>query len=258
MARFQRQGFHRQGTALLYCLSFTISFCTFAADKLRFVLYYPQVPPYMYVDPQTNKVVGLVPELLEEHFSGEKVKLEFILDNRRGAEYRLYNGDVDAMLLAPEWTKKPQKLIFSDLVLQHRDYLFALKPFARGSNIKDWLAGKTVCTRQYYVYEALEPFFSQHNTTRVDASSELAQMKMLQSGRCDYAYINEHVARWLQQHQFADITLYQSPEYFGEVALRVAFHPSWQRYLSGFNQYLAQQHQQNNINKKLMFYIQQR
>lgn len=258
MVRFRRQGFHQQATAVLCCLSFHISFCTLAADKLRFVLYYPQVPPYMYVDQQTNKVVGLVPELLEEHFSDEKVKLEFILDNRRGAEHRLYSGDVDAMLLAPEWTQKPQQLIFSDVLLQHRDYLFALKPFAIGSSIKDWLAGKTVCTRQYYVYEVLEPFFRQHNTTRVDASSELAQMKMLLSGRCDYAYINEHVARWLQQHQFADAALYQSPEHFGEVALRVAFHPGWQPYLRGFNQYLARQHQKNNISKKLEFYIQQR
>nr|WP_306522628.1 transporter substrate-binding domain-containing protein [Rheinheimera sp.] len=245
-------GFQWRYITLLGCC---LSTPLFAADKLRFVLYYPQVPPYMYLDQHSNKVVGLVPDLLEEHFRHQQVQIEFIVDNRRGAEHRLYSGDVDAMLLAPEWTAQPQQLIFSDMVLPHRDYLFSLRPFAKGSTIQNWLPEKTVCTRQYYIYQALEPFFKAHKTTRVDASSELAQMKMLQSGRCDYAYINEHVARWMQQHQLADIQLYQSPEPFGEVALRVAFHPKWQPYLAGFNQYLVQQRQQEKITQKLKFYI---
>lgn len=242
-------------TAALYCCA-VLSHSVSAAEKLRFVLYYPQVPPYMYQQPGDQQVVGLVPEVLDGYFRNEQVQVEFVIDNRRGAEHRLYSGDVDAMLLAPEWTGHPEQLIFSDALLQHKDYLFALRPFAKNSQVRDWLTNKSVCTRQYYVYQALEPFFRQHGTSRIDASSELAQMKMLRSGRCDYAYLNEHVARWLQQHQLATIQLYQSPLAFGEVALRVAFHPKWQPYLAGFNQYLEQQRQQGSITEKLEFYIQ--
>ncbi|MDZ7902685.1 MAG: hypothetical protein U5L01_09140 [Rheinheimera sp.] len=53
-------------------------------------------------------------------------------------------------------------------------------------------------------------------------------MRMLQSGRCDYAYMNEHVAEWLRQHQFSDLTLYRSPSSFGNVGLTIAMHNKWQ------------------------------
>lgn len=243
-------------TAVIWCCSLMFTSAATSAEKLRFVLYYPQVPPYMYQEPGGKQVVGLVPELLNAYFKNEQVQVEFVIDNRRGAEHRLYSGDVDAMLVAPEWTEHPEQLVFSDALLQHKDYLFALRPFAKNSQVRDWLIDKSVCTRQYYVYQALEPFFKRDGTRRIDASSELAQMKMLRSGRCDYAYMNEHVALWLQQHQLANIQLYQSPIAFGEVALRVAFHPKWQPYLAGFNQYLEQQRQHGTIQEKLNFYIQ--
>jgi len=238
-------------TVLLYLLAFS----GHATEKLKFVLYYPQVPPYMYQEANSQQVVGLVPDLLLDYFSEEQIQVEFILDNRRGAEHRLYSGDVDAMLMAKEWAVSPELLLFSDPVLIHRDYLFSMQPFNAAHKPEQWLADKKVCTRQYYVYEALEPHFIKSGTKRIDSSSELAQLRMLQNGRCDYAYLNEHVAKWLAAHQMSEAILYQSPQGFGMVGLTIALHPRWQAYLPGLNQYLQKARQQGIIEQKLQWYI---
>lgn len=241
--------------ALLLYLLPMLALPAVAAEKLKFVLYYPQVPPYMYQEANSQKVVGLVPDLVRDFFSQEQIEVEFILDNRRGAEHRLYSGDVDAMLLAREWAVDPEQLLFSEPVLTHRDFLFALRPFNAKEQPEQWLAGKKVCTRQYYVYEALEPYFRKSATQRIDSSSELAQLRMLQNGRCDFAYLNEHVAKWIASHHLSDAKLYQSPLGFGMVGLTIAFHPRWQAYLPGLNQYLQKVRHQGYIDEKLGWYI---
>ena len=225
------------------------------ADELRFVLYYPQVPPYMYQDAKTQRVVGVVPELLQDYFAQQQIKVNFVADNRTRAEHRLYQGDVDAMLVAKEWTQQPQRLVFSEPLLEHQDYLFSLQPTAAQGELVDWVKGKSVCTRQYYVYQALAPLFDSHNAVRVDSSDEEAQMKMLLNGRCDFAYMNDNVANWLLKNRFPERHVYHSATGFGGVGLTIAFTPRWAPYLKSFNQYLQQQKRDGSIEQWLKFYI---
>lgn len=224
-------------------------------DELRFVLYYPQVPPYMYQDRLTQQVVGMVPEVLQEFFQQQNIRINYVSDNRTRAEHLLYQGKVDAMLLAKEWSKEPGQAIFSVPLIEHKDYLFSLTPIAVQGTLADWVKGKAICTRQYYVYEALAPFFLNNATARVDSSSEQTQLRMLLNGRCDYAYMNEHVAYWLLKHQFPDQHVYRSTEGFGAVGLTIAFHPRWEKQLQLFNRYLEQQKSQGLIDQWLKFYI---
>ncbi|HJS13498.1 MULTISPECIES: substrate-binding periplasmic protein [Rheinheimera] len=222
---------------------------------LKFVLYYPQVPPYMYQDEETQKIVGLVPEVLQDFFQQQNIRVQYVADNRTRAEHRLYQGEVDAILLAKEWTQHPDQLLFSEPLLEHQDYLFARQPMAAQGQLAEWVKGKAICTRQYYVYEALTPFFQTNETARVDSSSEMTQLKMLLNGRCDFAFMNEHVANWLLHHHFPDQQLYRSAKGFSPVGLTVAFHPRWKPKLVAFNQYLAEQRQQGIIAQWLKFYV---
>ncbi|WP_233081694.1 substrate-binding periplasmic protein [Rheinheimera soli] len=222
---------------------------------LKFVLYYPQVPPYMYQDEKTQKVVGLVPEVLQDFFQQQNIRVQYVADNRTRAEHRLYQGEVDAILLAKEWTQHPDQLLFSEPLLEHKDYLFARQPLAAQGQLADWVRGKAICTRQYYIYDSLTPFFQTNETARVDSSSELTQLNMLLNGRCDFAFMNEHVANWLLHHHFPDKQLYRSATGFSPVGLTVAFHPRWKPQLAAFNQYLREQQQQGTIAQWLKFYV---
>lgn len=226
-------------------------------DAFKFVLYYPQVPPYMYQMDQQPEVRGVIAALMNEFFRQQHIKLNYVIDNRNRAEHRLYSGDVDAIMLAKNWTEHPEQLIFSEPVLVHRDFLFATNPIADHSNPADWLNKVRICTRQYYKYEALEPFFAK-GSVRIDSSSEAAQMRMLASGRCDYAYMNEHVAAWLQQHQFAELKIYRSPSSFGTVGLTIALNPRWQHLLPKLNQFIKQQRESGSIESMLAKEIQAR
>lgn len=238
---------------MLYCIT-AVQAGSKAAD-LKFVLYYPQVPPYMYQDEETQKVVGLVPEVLQDFFQQQNIRVQYVADNRTRAEHRLYQGEVDAILLAKEWTQHPDQLLFSEPLLEHQDYLFARQPMAAQGQLADWVKGKAICTRQYYIYAALTPFFQTNETARVDSSSEITQLKMLLNGRCDFAFMNEHVANWLLHHHFPDQQLYRSAKGFSPVGLTVAFHPRWKPQLAAFNQYLAEQRQQGTIAQWLKFYV---
>lgn len=225
------------------------------ATELKFVLYFPQVPPYMYQDKESELVVGLVPEVLQDFFSQQNIQVQYVADNRTRAEHSLYQGDVDAILLAKEWTQHPDKLVFSEPLLEHKDFLFSRQPMATAGQLADWVKGKAICTRQYYVYQALEPFFQTNDTARVDSSSELTQLTMLLNGRCDFAFMNEHVANWLLHHHFPEQQLYRSASGFNPVGLTVAFHPRWKPQIAAFNRYLREQQQQGVIAQWLKFYV---
>ena len=68
---------------------------------LRFVVYYPHFPPYIYTEPPQNQVIGIIPDLLAPLFEQLQIRTEYVLDNRSGAEQRLYKGEVDAMMTSP-------------------------------------------------------------------------------------------------------------------------------------------------------------
>ncbi|MDZ7902686.1 MAG: hypothetical protein U5L01_09145 [Rheinheimera sp.] len=82
----------------------------------------------------------MIPSLINEFFQRQGISLSYVIDNRKGAEHRLYAGDVDAMLLAKNWTEHPELLVFSDPVIMHRDFLFATKPFTANTAPANWLA----------------------------------------------------------------------------------------------------------------------
>jgi ABC-type amino acid transport substrate-binding protein len=243
----------------LLLFGFLITSATIAAhpSQLKFVLYYPQVPPYMYTNLDSEQVDGVVPQLLSDFFVQQHISVKYVIDNRKGAEFRLYQGDVDAMLMAASWAQYPDKLVFSAPILEHRDYLYSLQPFKDPASVGKWLSNASICTRQYYVYEALTPYFKL-GAKRIDASSEQAQMRMLISGRCDYAYMNEHVSSWLQYSQFPSIRIYQSQQSFGHVGLTVAFHAKWADMLPALNAYLQQQQETGRLQQILQQELQKK
>ena len=78
---------------------------------LKFVLYYPQVPPYMYAA-ANNKPTGVIPDLLNAFFQQQPYEVKYVYENRFRAELGLYSGEYDASVLAAAWTKQPEQLLF--------------------------------------------------------------------------------------------------------------------------------------------------
>lgn len=220
---------------------------------LRFVVYYPQSPPYIFTD-SSGGVSGIMPDLLSAFFTEQKIRVEYLFDNRAGAEQRLYRGDVDAMMLSPEWAVYPEKLLFSESIVAYDDYFFA-RTLAEANISANQLKGKKVCTREYYVYPMLEPLISRGVLIRMDSSSQEAQLRMMLNQRCDLAYLNDLVAGWLMQNTFTQQGIYRLPLYVGRSGLTIALHQRWQPILPALNQFLQQQRQLGVVQRVIARYV---
>ena len=229
-----------------------------AADNLpaatfKVAIYYPQVPPYMYKTDETSTVEGLIPDVFRRFFKDKDIKLIFVEENRARAEQALYEGKLDAMVLNAKWSQHQDKLLFSVPVITHRDYIYTLHPeqLAQRASLND----KAICLRRNYVYSGLQHELETGALARVDADSEFDQMNMLVNGRCDVAYMNEHVAQWLSFHHFNEYDLYKSNYIVDEVGLTIALTPKWQALLVLLNQHIVDMQQRGEMTQLLQQHI---
>lgn len=208
------------------------------AQSINVGIYYPQVPPYMYKSDATSPVRGVIPELLNQFFSANHIQVNYVEDNRQRAELKLYDGEIGIMVLAEKWSKHPEKALYSSAVITHRDFIYTMQP--QKLQALHALKNSTICLRRHYVYTGLQEALSSGRLLRLDSDSEFDQMNMLVNGRCDFAYLNEHVAQWLKLHQFADAELYRSDYVVDETGMTLALSLEWQPLLPKLNAFLQQ------------------
>lgn len=224
-----------------------------AKNRFRVAIYYPQVPPYMYADGD-NLPRGVVPELLNAFFSQQPYQLEYVFENRQRAELGVYSGKYDATILAPKWTDNPSALLFSAPIVEHRDFLYAVAPLP--AQILSNLAGKTICLRRYYKYTAFDDELQSGALIRLDADSEFDQFNMLVNGRCELAYMNEHVASWLTNHHFEHIAFYRTRLEADKAGLTLALNPKWAALKPALDQHIIQAQQSGTIASSLDLHMQ--
>ena len=222
------------------------------ADSFTVALYYPQVPPYMYAGAD-NAPVGVIPELLTAFFAKQPHRLQYVYENRYRAEIGLYDGKYDASVLAAKWTLHPEELLFSQPLLEHKDYLYAMKPFHAEAE-----SSTTICLRRHYIYTAINDALQSGSLIRVDAESEFDQFNMLLNKRCQLAYMNEHVANWLVQHHFAGNTFYRQPQPTDKTALTLALHPKWAALKPRLDAFIREAHRNGVIDRALAKHMKKR
>lgn len=225
---------------------------TIPADSFTVAIYYPQVPPYMYAGAD-NAPVGVIPELLTAFFAKQPYTLQYVYENRYRAEIGLYDGKYDASVLAAKWTLQPEELLFSQPLLEHKDYLYATEPFAAEAE-----SNKTICLRRHYIYTAINDALQSGSLIRVDAESEFDQFNMLLNKRCQLAYMNEHVASWLAQNHFAANTFYRQPQAIDKTALTLALHPKWAALKPRLDAFIREAHRNGVIDRALAKHMKKR
>jgi polar amino acid transport system substrate-binding protein len=233
---------------LLVLLTLGIVLSANSHEAFRFAVYEPGFPPFIYIEDKQSDITGIVPRLMVDFAGEQQISVEYVMDNRKGGEQRLYDGSVDAMLISPEWAKHPDQLLFTDAILPYDDYLFTR---ATGDN-QSPLPGSTVCTREYYVYPTLEEAFKRGAMLRLDASSQQAQLRMLEKSRCDFAYINDLVAYWLIGRHFPTLKLTKIPDYKASTALKIALNPRWKSHLPALNAFIKRSKDSGKLNQIVM------
>lgn len=239
---------YRYGVALL-CISFVLIVRPALAEPVfKVAIYYPQVPPYMYAG-NDNTPKGVIPELLNAFFAQQPYTLQYVYENRYRAEIGLYDGKYDASVLSAKWTMQPEELLFSQPLLEHRDYLYATSPFNEKA---DSLTGKTICLRRHYIYTAINAALHRGELIRIDAESEFDQFNMLVNNRCQLAYMNEHVASWLANNRFAEYTFYHQRHATDKTDLTLALHPKWAQLKPRLDAFIREAHRSGVIDRALV------
>lgn len=218
-----------------------------AEPAFRVAIYYPQVPPYMYAG-ENNTPQGVIPELLNAFFAQQPYTLQYVYENRYRAEIGLYDGKYDASVLSAKWTMQPEDLLFSQPVLEHRDYLYASSPL---NDEPASLTGKTICLRRHYIYSAINAALQSGDLIRIDAESEFDQFNMLVNNRCQLAYMNEHVASWLVNNHFSAHTFYRQYQAADKTELTLALHPKWTPLKPRLDAFIREAHRTGFIDRAL-------
>lgn len=223
-----------------------------SADKtsLKLAVYLPQSPPYMFIDLNTGEVTGILPDLMKMYSQHAGITFSYQYLNRVRAEKALYQGKADVSLLSPSWVKYPEKLIFSEPLYQTSDKFYATRPVDKAIEFN----GQTICTREFFKYPVFDQLVADNKVVRMDTDSEVSQMRMLLSGRCDFAYLNEWVANYMAKHDFSFTKFYPAKNQFDQSNGILAFHPDWQQTLPSFNEFVRQIKRSGELDKIIARY----
>jgi len=207
--------------------------------KLDFMALYPQPVPVIYQHPESGEVKGIVPDILSgfSHKYGVEINYSFV--NRLYSETALYEGKTGAILLSRSWAKHPGKLVFSDSLFEHRDYLLGTKAFEL-KGINNQRQPITICSRAQFVYPKLNPWFASGTALRLDTSSYSEILKLLDVGRCQYGVMGEYTAHWLKFNFADEISLYLSPKSLDMVPLTIALNRNNALLLTSLNAHITQ------------------
>lgn len=231
-------------STLLASLLF-IGSCNATADTLKLAVYLPQSPPYMFIDPNTGAVTGILPDIIKKYAEQHNLKFAYQYLNRVRAEKSLYKGSADVSLLAPAWVEHPEKLIYSDPLYQNGDRFYALTPIPKNIKFNEQI----VCTREFFKYPIFDQLAARKKVIRMDTESEISQLRMLLSGRCDFAYLNEWVADYMIRNDFSFAQFYHAETTLDETSGVLAFNPRWQKRLPEFNRYIRQIKQSGELTR---------
>ena len=223
------------------CLSLLVLFLTVPSEAqttktLKLAVYLPQSPPYMFINPNTGQVTGILPDILKTFSNQHDLHFEYKYLNRIRAEHELYSGDSDVSLLSPSWVKHPDKLVYSEPLFQTKDKFYSLTPLQSSIQFN----GQVVCTREFYKYPVFDQLVLDNKVARMDSESEVVQFRMLLSGRCDLVYMNEWIADYMKKHLYSFTEIHASEMSFDKSNGILAFNPKWQHQLPLFNEFILQ------------------
>ena len=238
------------------CLSLPIKMAQAENDlgqdrAIRFAVIYTEEPPYVYSN-EVSQHVGIVPELVEAVGRELGFKVKFFPTSRKGLEASIMTGQADFSWLAKEWVQNSEDFVFSDPILNHREFLYSLKPFSSSDQPADWVRGKTICVHQNYKYPTLTPFFNQKIAKPIMVSSEVSITNLFLRQKCDLLYSSEKRANWKFQELSLEIEIYRSSQPLKQTDQTFMFSKNWQSQMPKFNQAISKIKNSGELKKLLM------
>ena len=110
-------------------LSVFLALSAQAKEPLLFIVNHPGSKPYLYFDKEKQIYQGLVPDILQGLIASNQLNIKYLANSRRRSEEYMYEGSADLMMLSKAWLKRPEQLIASLPIHQHRSFLYKSEKF---------------------------------------------------------------------------------------------------------------------------------
>ena len=70
-----------------------------------------------------------MPDILQGLIASNQLNIKYLANSRRRSEEYMYEGSADLMMLSKAWLKRPEQLIASLPIHQHRSFLYKSEKF---------------------------------------------------------------------------------------------------------------------------------
>lgn len=233
----------------LYILFIASVFTPLAqAKELKMLIWSEELAPIVQWDSQSRTYAGILIDIFNGLPKEHQITLDFVLNNRSRGEFALYDGEADVSIFSREWMQFPDKLLYSEPIYVQQEYLYSISP-VKPSSLEEMVNRKIICTRRGYIYPALEPFFNQAKSSRMDSRFEITQFKMLRKKRCDLVIADELVGEWVIEKNNWQDSIYRSEQIVDMVNFTIAFHPSKHEVVNIVNKHIKRLRETGNLDK---------
>lgn len=194
-------------------------------------------PPYLIGrDREYSGIAYDVVTRIAEHMGYQVEPLEI---PRKRVDNLLQEGVIDATLRAREWTKTPDKFLFTDTIVPIREVFFYPTDSSFHFPGLDRLRNVTVATPLGYHYPQLEPLFNSGAIQRHEVSKDRDIFTfMLHGENIDAAVADLLVGQWLIRQNGWQGKFRHSEQAISEVGYRLMVRPEWETFAEAFNEQL--------------------
>ncbi len=197
-------------------------------------------PPYLIVEGNGNysgivyDVVILVAQRLG--YTVEPYQIP-----RKRVDDLLLDGYIDATPRAREWTRKPERFLYTDSIVSVREVFFARVESDFHYRGPDSLRGLKLVTPLGYYYPKLQSLFEEGHIERLEVTDDRDMFTYLLHGRdIDAAVADLALGKWLIRQNDWRGKFRHSKNALSDYEYRLMLRPDWQDFADRFDRELVE------------------
>lgn len=192
-------------------------------------------PPYLIVG-NDGKVSGIVWDLVNRIAQRLDYRVQGHRIPRKRVDQMLLDGYIDATPRAREWTREPDRFLFTEPMVVVREVLFTRTDSEFDFQSIDQLAGLRLVTPLGYHYPQLTAMFSSGQLQRFDVTRDRDMFTYLLHGNdFDAAIADEAVGQWLIRENGWQDQFRSTEGDISEYGYRLMLRPDWTDFARRFN-----------------------
>lgn len=211
-------------------------------------------PPYLITD--EDNMSGIIWDVVSHIASQLNYQVAPIKVPRKRVDELVLKGYVDATSRAIEWTKEPERFLFTDPIVHVEEVFFypANSDFRFQSPMD--LEAKTIVTHLGYQYPSLRQVFDYGIAERFDVNDDVDMFRyLLDSDRFDAAIADRLVGQWIiRNHPSMEGMLRATDSSLSNYGFRLMVRRELDGFVKDFNEKLAELKASGELDRILAAY----